>query len=485
MSEQIATDTPSRWFWPALIPLITGLLWLAIGWGSGVLCGILATLPGALLLATGVALLLWPGDRQISHFMAFGSVLSLLLSVTIFILVGFLAGLLLAALAALNFIVSGYASLHQDIAAPGVPAAKTNVGMAAKVAIDEALLAYFVSSANVPTGVKVAEDAAEVAALNELLDKKGWRNNPADFHRQPVAPDKFELAQRKAGGQTFEHLRFDSAFEPHPELPGAQRWQAQANNRGMHAWIFRHPGPPRPWLMGIHGYRMGLPLMDFSLFDIAYLHHRLGLNLALPILPLHGPRRTFKRSGSGFLDGNILDMLHAETQAAWDLRRILAWLRQDQSAPAVGVMGFSLGGYNTALVAGLESGLACAIAGIPLTDMGGAVWRHMPELQRRQLTAQGLDLAQIQRALTPVSPLALPPLVAAQRRYIFAATGDQLVPTDQPQKLWQHWQQPEICWYHGSHLSVRRESSVRRFVSSALAQSGLNESEVSTSATPG
>lgn len=466
---------PSRWFWPALIPLASGLLWLSVGWSDGWLFGLLATLPGTLLLATGTALLLWPGDRQISHFMAFGSVLSLLFSLAVLVLVGLLAGFLFAAFAAMNFIVAGYAALHQDIPAPGVPAPELGVGLAAKVAIDEALLAYFVASANMPTGARVLEDATEVADMRAVLDKQGWLRNPGEIHRTPVAPDKFELTPRKAGGQHFEHLRFDSGFEPHGNLPGAQRWQAQVNNRGMHAWVFQHAGPPRPWLMGIHGYRMGLPFMDFSLFDIEYLHRRLGLNLVLPILPLHGPRRAFKRSGSGFLDGNIVDMLHAETQAAWDLRRVLAWLRKHQSAPAVGVMGFSLGGYNTALLAGLDGDLACAIAGIPLTDMGGAVWRHMPELQRRQLQAQGLGLAQIQRVLTPVSPLALPPLVAPERRYIFAATGDQLVPTDQPQRLWTHWEEPEICWYHGSHLSVRREHSVRRFVASALANSRLNE----------
>jgi len=140
-------------------------------------------------------------------------------------------------------------------------------------------------------------------------------------------------------------------------------------------------------------------------------------------------------------------------------------------------MGYSLGGYNTSLLAGLDADLQCAIAGIPLTDMAAAVWRHMPGLQRRQIESQGLDLAQIQRALTPVSPLALSPLVPKDRRYIFAATGDQLVPTDQALRLWQHWDEPECCWYQGSHLSVRREASVRRFVTSALTRSGLNESD--------
>lgn len=479
------SEDPGRWFWPALIPVISGLLWLGLGWSGGLYFGLLATLPGSLLLATGVALLLWPGDRQISHFMALASVLSLLLAIIVLVSANIFAGPLFAGLAAANFVVAGYAALHQDIPVPGMPPVARTWRMAAKVAIDEALLAYFVSSASVPTGAQLSKDASEVKALSEALENQGWLDKPASFHRAPGAPDKVEVFTRKAAGENFEQLVFDSEFEPMNTLPGAQRWQEYSANRKVHAWMFRHNGPPRPWLVGIHGYRMGVPFMDFSLFDVAYLHRRLGLNLILPILPLHGPRRAYKRSGSGYLDGNIIDMLHAETQAAWDLRRVLAWLRKDQSAHEIGAMGFSLGGYNTALLASLDADLRCAIAGIPLTDMAGAVWRHMPELQRRQLTAQGLDVPQIQRVLTPVSPLSLTPLVPKQQRYVFAATGDQLVPTDQALRLWQHWDEPEFCWYQGSHLSVRREASVRGFVASALANSGLYEGDADERVTTG
>jgi len=35
--------------------------------------------------------------------------------------------------------------------------------------------------------------------------------------------------------------------------------------------------------------------------------------------------------------------------------------------------------------------------------------------------------------------------------------------------LWEHWEQPEICWYEGSHLSFPLESKVTDFVTDALA----------------
>ena len=464
---------PGRWFWPALAVVATGWLWLAIGWSQGPGFGLLASVPGTLLLATGTALFLWPGDRQITHFMAFGAVCSLLLALPAAGLGGLLAGLVLVGLSLLCFWLAGYAALYQDALPDDVPAPVMGARMVAKVALDEALLAYFVATARLPSGARLARDVAEIRQLNDIQASETMPDAVGDWHRAPPAPDAVRMAWRRAGGHDFEHLRFESGFRPDADLPGAARWADYAGNHEMHAWVMRHDDGPRPWLMGIHGYRMGEPMIDFSLFDVDYLHRRLGLNLILPILPLHGPRRAYKRSGSGYLDGQLVDVLHAQSQAAWDLRRCLAWIRDTQQASRIGVLGYSLGGYNTALLAGLEADLACVIAGIPLADIPAVTWRHMPLLQQRQLEAGGLCLPDIQNALRPVSPLALPPRVAHARRFIFAATGDQLVPPEQPQRLWHHWGQPACHWYQGAHLSVRREAGVRAFVADALVRSGL------------
>src|SRR3546814_12664071 len=74
----------------------------------------------------------------------------------------------------------------------------------------------------------------------------------------------------------------------------------------------------------------------------------------LPVLPLHGPRSTGLRSGDHYLDGDMTDLVYAESQALWDLRRTLAWLRANESGARVGVYGISLGGYNAALLSGYD-----------------------------------------------------------------------------------------------------------------------------------
>ena len=102
-------------------------------------------------------------------------------------------------------------------------------------------------------------------------------------------------------------------------------------------------------------------------FRARWLHHELGLNVAIPVMPLHGPRTIGRRSGDGYVSGNFIDVVHAQAQAASEVRALVHWLRR-RGAPAVGLYGISLGAYTAALVAALEPKLDCVIAGIPAVD---------------------------------------------------------------------------------------------------------------------
>jgi hypothetical protein len=72
-----------------------------------------------------------------------------------------------------------------------------------------------------------------------------------------------------------------------------------------------------------------------------------------------------------------------------------------------------------------------------------------------------------------ISPLDLAPRVPFERRYIFGAVGDRLVPPDQVRDLWLHWERPRIEWYQGGHLTFRAHAGVRRLVRDALREAGL------------
>lgn len=457
-----------RWSLAGIVPVVFGMLWLLGGWDEGVVAGVLASLPGLILIGAGVSLVLWPGDRHVNYYLALcaaASVVWALLLVWVFDPV-FTLLLMIGGLACC--LVSGRLALQQAALPSGVPVPRDDLKLVTKVALDEGFLAFFVACSRIPRGSAVSRDLAHLEALETFGAERNWTQEPQRLHRQPPAPEQVTLERVRRGGQRFDWLSFASAYAPPDGLPGARRWLEQSANARMYARVFEHPDAPRPWLLCLHGYRMGTAMADFSLFNIRHLHVDLGFNLLMPILPLHGVRREARLSGGGFMDGALLRMFHAEVQALWDVRRCLAWLRQERGSETIGVLGYSLGGYNAALLAAIEPTLACVIAGIPLTDIPAVLWRNLPAMDRRYMEACGLSRAWVSRVMAPVSPLHWTPRIAPERRFIFAASADQIVPPEQPLALWRHWDEPAMYWYAGSHISVRHEPGAAAFVDEAL-----------------
>ena len=423
------------------------------------------------MLMSGMALLLMPGDLRVTEYMAAGAFLAFVFLLPVLVVGGFTDALFGALAAAGAFLTSGHVALAREPASEGAPQPNKDFVVDAKAAVDEVLLAYFIGTARIPDGDQIIRLGEDAARLEALMQERGWLDDPSQMHAQPPVPERVYVQQARLYGQTYERVSWPSGFVADAALPGAEIWSQHPNNNQAIGWVLRHPGPPRPWLVCIHGYRMGEAWLDLLLFPPRWLHERLGLNLFMPILPLHGPRRIGLRSGDQYLDGNPLDLLYAQVQALWDLRRGLAWLRSQEDGARVGVLGYSLGGYNAALLAQYESNLDFVVAGIPPTDFAAALWRHTPPAHREYMMAHGLSLERYRTLLKPVSPVARPPLVDREHLYIFAGAADRVVLPDQAAALGRHWQVP-IQWYQGAHLTFRGESVVRQHIEAAMQRAG-------------
>jgi hypothetical protein len=431
-----------------------------------------SVVPGCLLLGSGFAMLFMPGDRRIAQFAAAGGVLGVVFALPAFVVVGFGAGLLLVAGSVAGFIAAGVHSVALEPHAEDVPEPEPSWRLAAEVAADDALLAWMVASIALPTRDDHVRVEGELSEARGLYEQQGWLEKPASYHRDPPALEQPELRWERARGFDYEHMSFTSGWEPHPDEPGRERWLSYAANRTAHAWVLRHRDEDRPWLLCIHGYVMGSPWIDLAAFRPELHHRRLGMNLVIPTLPLHGRRSLSRTSGEGFFKADVLDTIHAEAQAMWDLRRCLDWVRRQTDRP-IGVYGLSLGGYNAALLACLDGDTACTIAGVPVADFARIVYRHGPALTLRTAREIGLLEERMRELKKVISPLDLAPLVPRARRYLFAGVADRVVPADHVRDLWRHWDRPRIVWYQGGHVSFPLHPEVRRLERDALRESGL------------
>lgn len=447
---------PRQWSlraWPAII---AGLFWLcgdAGGWSL-----LLGLLPGVLLLASGVALLLWPGEDRITQYMGLGAVIGVVLAIPALLFIGLWFGLLAALLSIVSYLCAGRMSLLYAGLPASVPTPPLNWRTDAKVALDEALVGYFVSTARLPNGDAAQAACEQTDRIERLMQTADW-GRPDSFHSTPSAPQDVEVKSARAVGHDFQLVEFASDYAPPTDLPGLPAWLNAPQNARCQSRVFRQSQAGRPWLLGLHGYRMGAAWIDLRLFQPKTLVDKLGYNLVLPALPLHGARRVGRRSGDHFLDGDPVDLLYAEAQTLWDLRRTLAWIRTQEPEARIGVLGYSLGGYNAALLAAYEPELDFVVAGVPIADFAPMLWQHLPLAHQRYFAAHDLNPARYADLLKVVSPLASKPQLPRERLAIFAGSADRVVPPEQPLLLSEHWQVP-VHWFPGGHLTFRGESVV-------------------------
>lgn len=217
---------------------------------------------------------------------------------------------------------------------------------------------------------------------------------------------------------------------------------------------------------------MGRAAVDLTLFRAHWLHRDLGLNVVLPVQPMHGPRARGLPKRAVFPGEDVLDDVHAAAQSVWDVRRLLSWIRREEPESKIGLNSISLGGYIAALVASLEDGLTCAILGVPVADLVELLGRHAG-LQRDDPRRKTVELAAPIGQM--ISPLSLSPRVPMQGRFIYAGVADRLIhPRRQIERLWEHWGRPEIVWYRGGHTGFFQSRPVQQFVGAAVRQSGLS-----------
>lgn len=310
----------------------------------------------------------------------------------------------------------------------------------------------------------------EVSAALDYYQRRGWLDNPERYFKKPPVLTDVTVRQVKGRRHNHQRLVFDSGYAPYRGEPGRDRWLGYTANDREYALMLRHRRP-RPWLVCVHGAEMGRAGFDLAVFHARHLHEDLGLNVVLPVLPMHGPRGRRLPKGAVFPGEDVLDNVHATAQAVWDIRRLMSWIHRQQPDSPIGLNAISLGGYVAALVASLEDDLACAILGVPVADLVEVLARHSG-IGRDDPRRETIELAAPIGRM--VSPLSLEPRVPLAGRFIYAGIADQLVhPREQVIRLWRHWGRPQIVWYRGGHTGFLGSQPVHRFVDEALVQSGL------------
>lgn len=247
-----------------------------------------------------------------------------------------------------------------------------------------------------------------------------------------------------------------SAFTPfHPDT--ADAYLANVENRTARARVFLGPkGKPRPAVIAIHGYMGGQWLLEEAAWPLPWLLRR-GLDVALPVLPFHASRGGERRGAPPFPGSDPHLTNEGFRQAVSDVRALALHLRE-RGAPIVGVMGMSLGGYTSALVATVSREIDFVMPMIPLASIADFA-REQGRLGTGE-EATALHAA-LERANWIVSPVARPSLVPAHRALVIAAEHDRVTPVTHAGRIATHLGCATVTIPGGHLLQIGRAEAFR------------------------
>jgi dienelactone hydrolase len=243
--------------------------------------------------------------------------------------------------------------------------------------------------------------------------------------------------------------------------PGSTRLMASSH-------IHRNPDPALPVVILVHGY--AIPFTGFDRW-LAWRIRRRGASTIRIDLPYHLRRTPPGRdSGDGFFS---IDPAHTRAvvqQSVEDVAALVAWARSEVS-PLVSVVGTSLGGLITVLLAALVD-LDGVVAVAPLCDPPASFTMRPPGALQRRLGMLGegdsywgrdrrvakefLDLA-----LAPLVARNLEPVTAGERITLVKADNDLIVgpgPIDELAAAWG----TDLWRYPQGHITVMNAPGVAR-----------------------
>ncbi len=284
----------------------------------------------------------------------------------------------------------------------------------------------------------------------------------------PAGSPRLTVLERRAiAGGRASHYSFASSYRPiHPAYAREYAGYDRVDSVHVHAWEHARPAPAS--IILVHGWAVGARRLHEIEFSVGALFRDLGLDVYFYVQPFHGERRPSQARYNGqlFPSTDLVRTNEAFIQTCIDLRALIGAILE-RRAGRVGMMGSSLGGYTSALVASVDPRLDFVVPIMAPASMAHLMWDHgAGDPFRTRTERAGMTRARFHHAWALHSPLSYPPRVPWERRLIVGAADDVLVRPRDVDVLWEHWQRPRRFTFAGGHiLQFGRRAYIRELAS--------------------
>ncbi len=291
---------------------------------------------------------------------------------------------------------------------------------------------------------------------NTLADADAYRGVARDvlFPDPPRVPEVVRRERWRVPGLVSEDLVFPSAHEV-IEPRFCERFASRyLETHTVYARRIRPSGSRgRPRLLYLHGYMQPETYVEEFAF-LSSLAVYLGVEVVQMQPAYHGrrsPRETIL-GGEYFFTADLVRSVEAMRQTVLDARALLGWMLEAGESP-VGVMGLSLGGALTAMLACVEPRFAFAVPLIAHMDLDAMI-ADAPVMAgtRHDLRRFGWSRSDVKAFVDDLGWNDLRAQLEPGRIRIFAASDDRFFDPAIVERMWRTWGEPPIRWYPCSHM---------------------------------
>jgi len=277
-----------------------------------------------------------------------------------------------------------------------------------------------------------ADLGADVEAFFPIVGTGGWGRRVI---RQLDEGHVVELRTPSRHTPIFELER--SVFEslPRNHVACARHFRHQRRHR-------------RTAVIFVHGFMAG----DFLIEELEWPTHAFyerGLDVVLAVLPTHGARRSSRSWESPAWPGKSPTFtIEGFRQAIGELRGLVSHLHDD-GVENVAVVGMSLGGFTSALLATVEPRLCLVAPFIPLASTADFLRENGQLHGTAEEVARQHEL--IEQTFASTSPMTRPCLVPRDGRIVFAGAFDAVTPVAHADRIAAHFE-VDTTLFPGAHL---------------------------------
>ncbi|QKE76190.1 hypothetical protein HPK19_24950 (plasmid) [Arthrobacter citreus] len=210
----------------------------------------------------------------------------------------------------------------------------------------------------------------------------------------------------------------------------------------------------QPNIIFVHGWRMKSNDRLIKMFQ----HHmkKQEWNMYYYTLPYHFERKPFESTFSGeyMVSADIERTVQAVRQAVVDLRSFIQSIKNRQQGP-VFVVGLSLGGFITNLLATVEDQVDAMVSIFYVNSLAHTIWNTAPgKFIKKELLENGVRYQEISEHFKILEASLVPPKIKQDHILLLSAKYDQYVDIEDADVLWNAWNKPRRIIYNCGHSGI-------------------------------